>query len=397
MVSYIKDQRLFSFTIALVLAYPCLLSSINAILNHVHLNTTIDTIAIFIIVAIAFAYAIVRSLRRVEKRVDVLCMLIGPSLLLALSYILSPIARKYINLSPLDITQNTIYNLIVFSTFTYVLVRKLISTTYLVNFLYIFSYPVIILTLVVYFICKDSSANQYMVLSYNLLLSLTFLTLFKEKYKRIPYIILFCLGFFVLFFGGARGPLFGYILSLIIYNLYTHSFRTIIIVSLLALITFLFQDELIRSIANILESLNIESRNFDFIKGTNSGNITSSRDILYARCLNESSMVGFGIFADREIAGIYAHNLFIELIVNYGYVLGSILSFSITFVIIFAIIKSNREMKKLILSFLPSGYIGMMFSGSYLLFCPSLYILLALCVNEITNNLSDDDFQLTKI
>ena len=77
----------------------------------------------------------------------------------------------------------------------------------------------------------------------------------------------------------------------------------------------------------------------------------------------------------------YAHNMFVEWIVDFGIVIGIILSVSFIVLLIKGLKNKQRQEFVYIIVFITTGFVQMMFSGSYLLQEASLYVLLGLGVN----------------
>ena len=106
------------------------------------------------------------------------------------------------------------------------------------------------------------------------------------------------------------------------------------ILSMLAIIFFFFYKEILEAFVSFLDSLNIESRT---IKNIISGTIFESetRDIIYERARYEIKHMGlsmYGLFGDRvafeKYGGIiYVHNIFYEMILSFGWILGGIIIF----------------------------------------------------------------------
>lgn len=122
-----------------------------------------------------------------------------------------------------------------------------------------------------------------------------------------------------------------------------------------------------------------------------SGEITQSsgRDLIRDRlfdAIKENPILGHGLCSDRVIAGSYAHNVAIELWVEFGVVIGSILLIACIIILLKGYMGADSEKAKglvLILSF--SCFLKLFLSGSYL-DERLLFFLLGFCVANIRRN-----------
>lgn len=101
---------------------------------------------------------------------------------------------------------------------------------------------------------------------------------------------------------------------------------------------------------------------------------TSSRELFYQRAIsliNERWLTGYGIFGDRPIfggMGEYVHNFFLEILFDFGLVMGSIMLILIVGQMIFAYFRcrNNNLLVDFFLLLLCREMVMLMFSGSYL-------------------------------
>ena len=79
-------------------------------------------------------------------------------------------------------------------------------------------------------------------------------------------------------------------------------------------------------------------------------------------------ITGIGIAGDRRILdGSYVHNFFIELIGNFGLIIGFIISIGIVLLIIRSLITKNNEKYELIILWVSLGFVHLIVSSSYLI------------------------------
>lgn len=115
--------------------------------------------------------------------------------------------------------------------------------------------------------------------------------------------------------------------------------------------------------------LGLSVRIFDkLIKGelaVSGGRDTISETLLYA--IKENPFLGYGLCSDRVLAGNYAHNIALELWVEFGIIFGTAILI-IVFVVLFRGYRATEEegKKGLILALIFASFFKLFLSGSYL-------------------------------
>lgn len=137
--------------------------------------------------------------------------------------------------------------------------------------------------------------------------------------------------------------------------------------------------------SRLAQQLGLSIRIFDKLM-SGAGMASSGRDVIAQTLLSavaEKPLWGYGIGGDRMLAGTYAHNIVLELWVDFGVIIGTIL-FVILLIIIFqGYIKAMGEKEKgLILILFFSSFCMLFLSGSYL-DNRLLFFLLGLCATSI--------------
>ncbi|GAG27707.1 unnamed protein product, partial [marine sediment metagenome] len=77
-------------------------------------------------------------------------------------------------------------------------------------------------------------------------------------------------------------------------------------------------------------------------------------------------LLGIGIEGDVRLAGGYAHNLFLELLADFGIIFGTIIIIILLFLIIKSLLTKNKEKYRMIIIWLSLGFVSLMFSGTYM-------------------------------
>lgn len=137
---------------------------------------------------------------------------------------------------------------------------------------------------------------------------------------------------------------------------------------------------------NKAKNLGLSVRIFDHILSrnafTSSGRDTIRETLLVA--IQKQPIIGYGLCADRVIAGSYAHNIVLELWVEFGVIVGTILFLSLVFVLFKGLHCAKEEEKALIISLIFGVFFKLFLSGSYL-DNGLLFFLIGLCVGSIRN------------
>jgi oligosaccharide repeat unit polymerase len=302
----------------------------------------------------------------------------------ALSYFIYPEIRDILYSSPVDLVYSPINKLIFYCIPAMVGIFFLTNYKKLFEKMRIWSLVTAILGIIVYFYVTiiRGEALQYMVFSYFLLLPtcvcFEYATMNNSK---LDSIIAVCATISMIACG-ARGA----IISLLLYFLMCFSrydFRRMRIgqvVKLFALIlsvviVALFHNELLTLVSKTFDSLGIDSRVIsyliegNFLDDNGRDNITSAIwDGIFANPL------GYGIYGDRYVSGAfgagryqYAHNIFVELLCDFGIVGGTIVIILLAYVLSNLIVRFKRKNEiHLVFAFVPYAIFQLLFSSSYL-------------------------------
>ena len=387
----VNAQKVYAFILAYMLAFPALLNMLNEMLNMVGLNTVLDTAVLYGILWFLILLGIFSFFRSYKSvKLDTLCILLFFMAVYAISFLAFPQNRQYLFTGFADYATNPIYLLFLYSLPGYVFVRELKDYSYFKRLMLPFSYAVIISSTLVFFLSPQSSAAQYMVFSYNMLIHLFFLVLYKPKKHYFMHYAVVSLGLFAFVFGGARGAMIFFILAavLVYVTSFKLSIKNLIICSSLAvggIVFSFFKSAVLLAISSFLEMLSIDSRNFQSILNSELFN-DNSRFVLYRQTIEDIGVIGKGFMGDRVTLGIYPHNIFLEIWYQFGTVLGTALVVLLGFCICRALLRKNSAEYFFIVLLLPCGFLKLLVTGSYLAQEPAFYILLGLCVNALSRS-----------
>lgn len=111
----------------------------------------------------------------------------------------------------------------------------------------------------------------------------------------------------------------------------------------------------------------------------------SGRESLYDNVNQEilnNPLLGIGIGGDRRVIGGYVHNLFLEILANFGIIFGAFLMTTLILLIFKALLVKDKEKYNMIIIWLSLGFVHLMVSGSYLTDI-KFWILIGLITNSL--------------
>lgn len=397
MIVKIEPQKVYASIIAYMLSFLGLITLVNSINNEIGLVTALDSY-IFISILLGMFLVGFYTLLRENNKPQVDCFLV-PAFFVC-SYLLSmvwfPQNSRYLFTSLTDFLGNPIYTLFVLSLPGYIFARHLKDYSLFCSIMRKYAYVVVVLSVVVFLFMRDSFATQYMSFSYNMLLHLLFLIFYKPKKGKVWHNIIVALGVFVFVVGGARGALISFVVCCVAYILITRK-RTIqnAVVTIIAsggvCAFFVMKNEILTLILPLLTKMGIDSRNIKMILASELMDSSGRNDIAEEVAKN-INVFGHGMMGDRVVcSGLYAHNLFLELICDFGIILGFVLSLLITVVVVVGVLRKIKSNQAWIVLLLSTGFLKLMLSGSFLGLEPAFYVLMGLCANSFMENKADDE------
>lgn len=219
-----------------------------------------------------------------------------------------------------------------------------------------------------------SVGDYSMTLSYYMLMpAIVFLDQLSEKFS-INNLILFTMDMMIILSLGSRGPVLCLIVFLFfkLFNPhYKRTYKNTIIrlgLFVIAILVFIFLDNIFEYLYYTFLKYGINSRNLKLFLSKDLH--LSGRDAIYEITLAEitnSPILGIGIAGDRRVlGGSYTHNLFIELIANFGIIIGLFFSVIIINLTIKALFIKDKTKYDLLTMWISLGLVPLMVSGSYL-------------------------------
>jgi len=120
-------------------------------------------------------------------------------------------------------------------------------------------------------------------------------------------------------------------------------------------------------------------------------NYDSGRSILQSsvvKAIWQNPLIGYGLYADRTLLGIYAHSLFLELLMQFGILFGILIFLGIILIPIRAYFFESENIIRAFLLVLYYSVVFKLFISSSYLNEGMLFMLIGLCFSIIQNNKS---------
>ncbi len=236
------------------------------------------------------------------------------------------------------------------------------------------------LILVLSIVNRTQSSDYSMSYSYYMLLpALFFLFIFFTKNKTV-YLIFSIIAFLSIVLLGSRGAMISWIVFFAIAFLASKT-KLIIKAVMIAILLFLVVefDKILQWINNVLIELGLSSRTIYMIQTNDFLAHDSGRGILQTKIkemIIAHPFVGNGIGSEYRIIGTYSHNIFLDVFLQYGIIIGVILVILFGYLIVKSFIYSSQKIA--LFMFACYGFVPLLVSGSYLQSC-AFWIFLAYC------------------
>ena len=340
-----------------------------------------------------FVVLMVISLNQMKQHVhvqDILFVLFA-LLVIGASYLLYPENQEYYN----EYNMNLLFTQAIpffFLGLSACFDKKLLRTMTVLSWIAIIAN----VAYVFYFMQTRDMENDAMGWAYTALLPtmLSITGAFESNQKRdtVLGMLFSALGIVYILAMGTRGPI---VIAFVYFAimLWRKSQKKLITKRLLSLIIIIFVGiivsgghvVLLKSLRDILIQNGLSARTIDiFLQGEFISH-TSGRDMLYATMqeqLKERPLLGFGTFGEWQFINYSAHNIWLQLCMHYGYVIGSLLLLAHMSITIRAYKKSKNPIaKSMIILFACFAYCRGVFGGDYLYY--EFIFLLGLSLHEI--------------
>lgn len=229
--------------------------------------------------------------------------------------------------------------------------------------------------------------------NYMLIPTIVFLNQLFNRFS-IKSLLITILSILIILILGSRGAILGIVFFIVMKFILNHSiksYKTLFIYSSAVFATMIFVmnfDKIIFRVFQILSDRGIYSRTLYLF--TQDTIHLSGRNYIYEVVINEivnNPIIGFGIAGDRRVlsgSAVYAHNIILEIVGNFGIPIGFVFFMTIILLIAKSIMKRKTLKSEIILIWLSLGFIHLMVSSSYLIEM-KFWILMGLIIGSIGN------------
>jgi len=388
-------------SVCLLIAYSHIVSLFNGLIRQfVILPFKMDTIFIYSV----FLLILLFSLQAIIIRSSPILFTIFA--LLAVAYLLTIIIFSYYSI---EFYLKIGIDSLVFSVPCIFITYAIRDYKLLKEYLMIFAYIMLVSIIMNIFVFKRDIFNGHSYdQSYGYALLSVAIILGSSLFKRIKTgnFVFFALSAMLMLSMGARGPLFSFLLFVLlkVILLFKEKPRSIMLISCLGLpvilaICFLRRDILF-IINDSFEKFNLSTRLFGklsqgaFLKD-------NSRSLLLKisiDLINKYPILGVGIGRDRllianelgisdmtKAVGWYPHNIFLEILLHFGLFLGSVIIIFLMKLFFTAILNNkNKDAVDIICIFMGIGFFPLLVSGSYIA-THEFFALLGFCLYQYRN------------
>lgn len=379
-----RSEKFLSFAFCFILFMPFANYYASFCLKELGLQTL--TVILYPLI---YIFSVISYLLVIRKTIKPLYFIIGFIFVVVFSILFFPQNSEYIFGDWFDLPYNPIYRT-VFLGFPLLLVPFVINDFNFLNVCFrLFSRITLLIAVVsfVYLVVLEGADFEYMTFAYYLLLPAVYCFIDSVNRKKLPLFILSVFSLFCAAMIGSRGALLSVVAFFMLYCFffYQNGYRKRLLITLLILVSIvaiMFYDDIIEGLLKLSESWNFESRSLENL--LNSTLFESrGRDMISKKLISAfgQNIFGYGIFGDRTITGgSYAHNIFLELLIHYGCLLGTILIIGYIYItlspMLFDKYKNNSDIFNLYFALFSSTFVKLMFSDSYLVF-PTFWALIA--------------------
>lgn len=386
-----KKQRVVCLFLSFLLCFTPIVSSLNVIFNVFLRGISLNTGLLYIIFFVLLVSVVFSNARYMP--VKLLCSLLFFFASYFGTVIFFPQNAEYMWTAADDLLTNPTYILMFFSVSGFIVGFYLKDIEQFISIFEKFSVVTVALLAIRFFMgfIIMSTVPEYMTFSYNLLLPTTFVLLLCIKKFKLYRALIAILGICLIFVAGCRGALIGAGISPLIYIFFFGKLdknikyrMTVLLVALLFIVVCLY-NPILEAVNNQLMSIGLNSRTLEMLMYS-SVTDDSGRENIFRNTIAQVDLLGHGLWGDRVILnGSYPHSIIAEILVDYGWILGSGILILITVILFRGFIKADTFKSVVLCALFSSGIIRLFLSGSFLGQEPAFYVLIALCTNETSN------------
>lgn len=402
----LNKQFMVSLLICILLFVPQINYYVNLILQ---IGLTIDSVyltpVVYVCLILVALYSYYFSIRNSSKAFHIIMMAV---FVFVTSYLLFPNNRQFMFTTMFDGVYNPAYRLFFYAFPLLILAFLLNKYKALYKIIVKFSIvnTVIAILAYIFVVMYKGQHFEYMTFSYNMLFGVCICLYNGVKSKHVLSLGLGFIGSFAILFGGARGAVLSlmiFVCLCIVFLRQKKSYLKELVFYYLLLIgmffAYLYFDSAMQSMLSVGNDLGIRSRALTSI-AAESFTESRGRSLIITSswaAIKDSPIIGYGIWGDRVAisnhgygSATYAHNILLEILCQFGVIIGSLLIIFLLFLIIRRLRRNDKSAYYVILfSVIPNGLIKLLFSGSYLTE-PYFFLLLGLLLNKYKKEKSNE-------
>lgn len=377
-----EKDRIYLHILALLVTMQIFIDFINVVIKQFGLGNASVATAVAYIVMLAVALWKVRFVAITDFLV-----LAGVYSLFVLNYLLFPETRAFV------FTDSMIVVYVFFMIPCAIAIRKVRNFDRFFEILYPYAAAAVTAGGMILLFFNYEEYLVYMEFSYAMLPSICALYYaLRTRQKKLMPAVLFVSGFVEIFVFGARAPLLFVLAFIAVYELLRTDnplpLKVVFVAAgALAVVVFSYYEE---SVLNWLNTIPMFSGS-RFLETLSAGELleSESRDVITFYCYQRLETMGMaisGFWGDRKYCpGAYPHNIFLEILMTYGWVLGSIAILLLGLLCLSVLLKkgSRRDVALFLLVTLWGRYL---ISGSYIQegkFWVGLFALLAIAFGKM--------------
>lgn len=183
-----------------------------------------------------------------------------------------------------------------------------------------------------------------MALGYIILFPTIILVSSYIRERKIIFLVGTIINVFIILLYASRGPLLCLALFICFSLLRNSKPYIIIIAAFFIILLYMFFDQIVQSVLTLIPSVQLSRTLMYFIQ--NRAGDDSGRMGMYQRIISEIARRPFiirGINSDYHILGVYTHNIIIELLYEFGLILGGIIVVDIIYKVIVTYFESKND------------------------------------------------------
>lgn len=380
-----NKESIEMYTLCFILFFSQINLALHLLFDSLGIGSGFVTEALYLVYLLVFSSILFLNNKRI------LGALIYPTILFVL-YLFS-----YMSLGNnfIYVDENVTSSLLLFCIPTYIAFYIVKNLSYLNKALNVFCNFLFLINIIAIGLSNIMATSylfsDYQAISYSMIIPFVFFAC-KDKHSFLDFLKMGLILLVLLFWGGRSGVFCA--LVCIAYRLIKNDskffVKSLYIIIISALLMFFYKD--------ILSWVITLSNTYEFggsiAKYSNLGDIfsDSGRSAIFNisfEALKEMPFFGYGVGADRYYLGVYGfkfgnypHNIFVELLLHFGYVVGTIFIILLLKLIFngFKFIKLQKGKGEIFeICFFSTGFLVLLFSSSYLI-SPLFYAMIALLI-----------------